>query len=191
MICLLYLAPNHVSVPLSNVYCITDTRNVDDGSEMQSGLAEWTGQRSVPNVFIGGKHIGGCDGIQHLPYLTLPFLCVANLVNSVSRPSTCILQQPLRCMVLESSFRCWLKLEQLPKLIPQEVPKLLSRLPIMLLTCKCYHTLQLIILCYLYLIKNYDCAVLAHVMWTQDLIWSIIKKVQACPLFTYFYVWMR
>lgn len=24
-------------------------------------LAEWTGQRTVPNVFIGGKHIGGCD----------------------------------------------------------------------------------------------------------------------------------
>ncbi|KAF7030418.1 hypothetical protein CFC21_041957, partial [Triticum aestivum] len=24
-------------------------------------LAEWTGQRIVPNVFINGKHIGGCD----------------------------------------------------------------------------------------------------------------------------------
>ncbi|KAL0450685.1 UNVERIFIED_CONTAM: Glutaredoxin [Sesamum latifolium] len=34
-----------------------------DGSEIQSALAEWTGQRTVPNVFIGGKHIGGCDGI--------------------------------------------------------------------------------------------------------------------------------
>ncbi|PIN21835.1 Glutaredoxin [Handroanthus impetiginosus] len=32
-----------------------------DGSEIQSALAEWTGQRTVPNVFIGGKHIGGCD----------------------------------------------------------------------------------------------------------------------------------
>lgn len=58
-----------------NEYCIIDTPNVDDGSEMQSGLAEWTGQRSVPNVFIGGKHIGGCDGItQLLPYLTI-FVC--------------------------------------------------------------------------------------------------------------------
>ena len=28
---------------------------------MQLALAEWTGQRTVPNVFIGGKHIGGCD----------------------------------------------------------------------------------------------------------------------------------
>lgn len=33
-----------------------------DGSEIQSALAEWTGQRTVPNVFIGGNHIGGCDG---------------------------------------------------------------------------------------------------------------------------------
>ncbi|KAL8199478.1 hypothetical protein R6Q57_013046 [Mikania cordata] len=32
-----------------------------DGSEMQSALHEWTGQRTVPNVFIAGKHIGGCD----------------------------------------------------------------------------------------------------------------------------------
>lgn len=32
-----------------------------DGSEIQAALAEWTGQRTVPNVFIGGSHIGGCD----------------------------------------------------------------------------------------------------------------------------------
>jgi glutaredoxin 3 len=33
-----------------------------DGADMQSALAQWTGQRTVPNVFINGKHIGGCDG---------------------------------------------------------------------------------------------------------------------------------
>ncbi|KAK3032095.1 hypothetical protein RJ639_036309 [Escallonia herrerae] len=32
-----------------------------DGSDLQSALAELTGQRTVPNVFIGGKHVGGCD----------------------------------------------------------------------------------------------------------------------------------
>ncbi|KAM2682813.1 hypothetical protein EV1_044512 [Malus domestica] len=32
-----------------------------DGAQIQSALAEWTGQRTVPNVFIGGNHIGGCD----------------------------------------------------------------------------------------------------------------------------------
>ena len=34
-----------------------------DGSDVQAALAEWTGQRTVPNVFIGGNHIGGCDGM--------------------------------------------------------------------------------------------------------------------------------
>ncbi|MED6210845.1 Glutaredoxin-C2 [Stylosanthes scabra] len=37
-----------------------------DGSEIQSALAEWTGQRTVPNVFIGGNHIGGCDDTTNL-----------------------------------------------------------------------------------------------------------------------------
>ncbi|KAF5479632.1 hypothetical protein F2P56_000439 [Juglans regia] len=32
-----------------------------DGKEIQTALAEWTGQKTVPNVFIGGNHIGGCD----------------------------------------------------------------------------------------------------------------------------------
>lgn len=32
-----------------------------DGDDIHSALIEWTGLRTVPNVFIGGKHIGGCD----------------------------------------------------------------------------------------------------------------------------------
>ncbi|WCJ33819.1 Glutaredoxin family protein [Euphorbia peplus] len=37
-----------------------------DGAEIQSALAEWTGQRTVPNVFNGGKHIGGCDSTTNM-----------------------------------------------------------------------------------------------------------------------------
>ncbi|KAG2308008.1 hypothetical protein Bca4012_083040 [Brassica carinata] len=37
-----------------------------DGTQVQSALAEWTGQRTVPNVFIGEKHIGGCDSVTNL-----------------------------------------------------------------------------------------------------------------------------
>lgn len=33
-----------------------------DGQEIRRFLAEETGQTTVPNVFIGGKHVGGCDG---------------------------------------------------------------------------------------------------------------------------------
>ncbi|URD94208.1 zinc finger CCCH domain-containing protein [Musa troglodytarum] len=32
-----------------------------DGSDIQSALAEWTAQRKLPIVFIGGNHIGGCE----------------------------------------------------------------------------------------------------------------------------------
>ncbi|ETM34213.1 glutaredoxin, variant [Phytophthora nicotianae] len=41
-----------------------DTR--DDGAEIQSLLLDITGQRTVPNVFINGKHIGGCDDVMVL-----------------------------------------------------------------------------------------------------------------------------
>ncbi|KAG3168193.1 hypothetical protein PI124_g4387 [Phytophthora idaei] len=41
-----------------------DTR--DDGVEIQSLLLDLTGQRTVPNVFINGKHIGGCDDVMAL-----------------------------------------------------------------------------------------------------------------------------
>ncbi|KFK33116.1 hypothetical protein AALP_AA6G333100 [Arabis alpina] len=40
--------------------------NESDGAAVQSALGEWTGQRTVPNVFIGGKHIGGCDATTNL-----------------------------------------------------------------------------------------------------------------------------
>ncbi|KAL6960572.1 Glutaredoxin-C2 [Sarracenia purpurea var. burkii] len=37
-----------------------------DGAEIQAALHEWTGQKTVPNVFIGGNHIGGCDSTMAL-----------------------------------------------------------------------------------------------------------------------------
>jgi glutaredoxin len=37
---------------------------VDDGAAIQDALAELTGQRSVPNVFIKGNHVGGNDKTQ-------------------------------------------------------------------------------------------------------------------------------
>ena len=35
-----------------------------EGAAVQDYLAEKTGQRTVPNIFISGKHIGGCDDIM-------------------------------------------------------------------------------------------------------------------------------
>lgn len=31
------------------------------GDQIQKELLAMTGQRTVPNVFVGGKHLGGCD----------------------------------------------------------------------------------------------------------------------------------
>ena len=39
--------------------CITE-----DGAAIQDALEEITGQRSVPNIFIGQKHIGGNSDLQ-------------------------------------------------------------------------------------------------------------------------------
>ena len=36
----------------------------EDGAEVQAALAELTGQRTVPNVFIKGQHLGGNDDTQ-------------------------------------------------------------------------------------------------------------------------------
>ncbi|XVE84000.1 hypothetical protein DITRI_Ditri16bG0133700 [Diplodiscus trichospermus] len=53
-----------------------------DGSEIQAALAEWTGQRTVPNVFIGGKHIGGCDNTtaMHQEGKLIPLLTEAGAI---------------------------------------------------------------------------------------------------------------
>ena len=37
-----------------------------DGSSIQSELASLTGRRTVPNVFIGGENVGGCDDVKAL-----------------------------------------------------------------------------------------------------------------------------
>ncbi|TYZ61891.1 hypothetical protein PybrP1_004832, partial [[Pythium] brassicae (nom. inval.)] len=47
-----------------------------DGSEIQDLLLELTNQRTVPNVFIKGQHIGGCDSTMalHADNKLLPLL---------------------------------------------------------------------------------------------------------------------
>ncbi|KAK6928364.1 Glutaredoxin [Dillenia turbinata] len=57
-----------------------------DGREIQSALFEWTGQRTVPNVFIGGKHIGGCDSTTdlHKDGKLVPLLTQAGAVSTAS-----------------------------------------------------------------------------------------------------------
>ncbi|KAH6755284.1 Thioredoxin superfamily protein [Perilla frutescens var. hirtella] len=53
-----------------------------DGDEIQTGLHEWTGQRTVPNVFINGKHIGGSDVVigKHQQGQLVPLLVEAGAI---------------------------------------------------------------------------------------------------------------
>nr|AAL04507.1 glutaredoxin [Tilia platyphyllos] len=64
--------------------------NESDGSEIQAALAEWTGQRTVPNVFIGGKHIGGCDSTtaMHKNGKLIPLLTEAGAVATATATVT-------------------------------------------------------------------------------------------------------
>ncbi|KAK9727979.1 Glutaredoxin [Basidiobolus ranarum] len=34
-----------------------------DGSDIQATLLELSGQRTVPNIYIKGNHLGGCDDL--------------------------------------------------------------------------------------------------------------------------------
>merc|ERR1719487_471714 len=43
---------------------IIELNEVDEGAEIQATLLEITGQRTVPNVFIKGQHLGGNDDMQ-------------------------------------------------------------------------------------------------------------------------------
>jgi glutaredoxin 3 len=45
-------------------YYLMELDQVEDGAALQDALEEMTGQRSVPNVFIGKKHIGGNSDLQ-------------------------------------------------------------------------------------------------------------------------------
>ncbi|RYP40900.1 hypothetical protein DL767_001381 [Monosporascus sp. MG133] len=45
-------------------YYLLELDQVSDGSEIQDALQEISGQRTVPNIFINHKHIGGNSDIQ-------------------------------------------------------------------------------------------------------------------------------
>ncbi|EXJ95901.1 glutaredoxin 3 [Capronia coronata CBS 617.96] len=45
-------------------YYLLELDEVDDGPAIQDALEEITGQRTVPNIFIGHKHIGGNSDLQ-------------------------------------------------------------------------------------------------------------------------------
>ncbi|KAL4792416.1 thioredoxin-like protein [Aspergillus venezuelensis] len=45
-------------------YYALELDNVDDGAAIQDALQEISGQRTVPNIYISQKHIGGNSDLQ-------------------------------------------------------------------------------------------------------------------------------
>jgi len=50
--------------PRERIADVREGRGTDDGADIQDALAELTGQRTVPNIFINKKHIGGNSDLQ-------------------------------------------------------------------------------------------------------------------------------
>lgn len=40
---------------------VIELDEIADGTDVQAGIEELTGRRTVPQVFVGGRHVGGCD----------------------------------------------------------------------------------------------------------------------------------
>jgi glutaredoxin 3 len=51
---------------LGQEYYVEELDKQFNGSTIQKGLQELTGQRTVPNIFINGLHIGGNSDLQQL-----------------------------------------------------------------------------------------------------------------------------
>ncbi|KAJ1923515.1 Glutaredoxin [Tieghemiomyces parasiticus] len=51
------LRANHIE------FAYWDLDTLDDGIEIQDELAKMNGQRTVPNIYVKGQHIGGCDDL--------------------------------------------------------------------------------------------------------------------------------
>lgn len=45
-------------------YDAIELDKMPDGRDVQDALRERTGQRTVPNIFVGGGHVGGCDDLM-------------------------------------------------------------------------------------------------------------------------------
>ena len=42
-----------------------ELNTMSEGGAIQDALQQMTNQRTVPNIFIGGEHLGGCSDLQN------------------------------------------------------------------------------------------------------------------------------
>lgn len=79
-----------LSVPAT----IVELDALADGDAVAAGVQEVTGRRTVPQVFIGGAHVGGCDGASSMREespggrsLVLPLFAHNSYTLSLTSPS--------------------------------------------------------------------------------------------------------
>ena len=64
---------HHLDHPINSIHLqvlitfIFRLDQLEDGSTIQDALEDKTGQRTVPNIFIGKKHIGGDSDLSAVP----------------------------------------------------------------------------------------------------------------------------
>jgi glutaredoxin 3 len=92
-----------LSVPAKVIECDV----AEGGDKLREGLAEVTGRRTVPQVFIGGKHVGGCDGESslHSEYRAPSTHVQYSPANSIGRWSASYLFDPPASRVCSRPLR--------------------------------------------------------------------------------------
>lgn len=50
---------------------VVELDQLEDGDDVQSALQEVSGMRTVPQVFVGGKLVGGCDGVLRKEFVAV------------------------------------------------------------------------------------------------------------------------
>ncbi|KAH0630175.1 hypothetical protein JD844_012882, partial [Phrynosoma platyrhinos] len=58
---LIFLQVQDLFHSLAVEYSVLELDKTDEGPSIQEVLLQLTGQRTVPNVFVNGTHVGGCD----------------------------------------------------------------------------------------------------------------------------------
>src|SRR4051794_29917794 len=80
---------SHFLLHVSCIECFfTPSYNppVVEGPDVQDALTQVTGSRTVPQVFVGGKFVGGCDGTCHPTALMLVSIACCAYQSRMSFP---------------------------------------------------------------------------------------------------------
>lgn len=85
-----------------HIWCV-----LEDGTNYQDLLHEMTGQKTVPNVFINQKHIGGCDNtMKVLIRLSDLCMCTTVILTWCRWPDFCLFSGSLRIYVHVDKKKC-------------------------------------------------------------------------------------